>query len=339
MAKLSDEQILAARSVDLLSWLVAHEPASLKKCGINEYCLAEHDSLKISNGKFHWFSRGVGGSGALDFLVKVRGVDFVTAVQSLTDRTAITSYQEKPVPKINSPPKTAKPFALPPASVNNDRVYAYLRGRSIGKDIINRCIKSGILYESKAHRCVFVGMDNGVPRSAFERELNGPYKRDAAGSDKRYGFCFPPLTGDENSRLALFESAIDAMAHFEIQRIGQTGWDGYRLSLGGVGSACAVADFTVSGDSLIGVDAEEGAVHGSADDVGEAHVGYFELRGRGEEGHERGSEKINRFTLHEKRERVGNGSRYTHCCHGFCKTECNRHRDGRSTFVMKTFAL
>ena len=36
------------------------------------YCTREHDSLKIFNGKWHWFSRGIGGRNALDYLVKVK---------------------------------------------------------------------------------------------------------------------------------------------------------------------------------------------------------------------------------------------------------------------------
>jgi len=55
------EQIAQAKSIDLLSYLQANEPGNLKKSGSNEYRLADHDSLKISNGRWHWFSRGIGG--------------------------------------------------------------------------------------------------------------------------------------------------------------------------------------------------------------------------------------------------------------------------------------
>jgi hypothetical protein len=67
MPGLSDEQIAAARSVDLLSYLERYEPRSLIKSGPDEYCLAEHDSLKISNGMWFWHSRGIGSNNALDF--------------------------------------------------------------------------------------------------------------------------------------------------------------------------------------------------------------------------------------------------------------------------------
>ncbi len=42
-----------ARQIDLLSYLRAYEPTNLVKVKgtTNVYCTAEHDSLKISNGK------------------------------------------------------------------------------------------------------------------------------------------------------------------------------------------------------------------------------------------------------------------------------------------------
>ena len=130
MPPVSDEQIQKAKSVDILSYLRTHEPESLRKSkGSNdEYYLAEHDSLKISNGKFNWFSQGVGGYSALDFLVKVRGMGFIDAVRHLTGEGA--AYKSEPPPPSIKPPK---PFALPPKNINNDRVYAYLRGRGIDK--------------------------------------------------------------------------------------------------------------------------------------------------------------------------------------------------------------
>jgi hypothetical protein len=169
--------------------------------------------------------------------VKVRGIGFAEAVQALTYGIPPPYTQEKTLsPKI-IPAKQAKPFSLPPPSANNDRVYAYLRGRGIGNDIINRCFRTGILYESKAHRCVFVGKDGDIPRFACERGTADDCKRDVPGSSKRFSFCLPPSTLDGGRNLAVFESAIDCIAHFEIHRLGQTGWDGYRLALGGVGSA------------------------------------------------------------------------------------------------------
>lgn len=48
-----------ARQIDLLFYLRAYEPSNLVKVKgtTNVYCTAEHDSLKISNGKWYWGER------------------------------------------------------------------------------------------------------------------------------------------------------------------------------------------------------------------------------------------------------------------------------------------
>ena len=71
------------RQIDLLSYLREFEPSNLVKVKgtSNVYCTAEHDSLKISNGKWYWWSRGFGGYSALDYLIKVEEYDFVERTQ------------------------------------------------------------------------------------------------------------------------------------------------------------------------------------------------------------------------------------------------------------------
>ena len=58
--------------MDLLTYLRCCEPEELVSAGGNTYATRSHDSLKISNGKWYWWSRGVGGSNALDYLTTVR---------------------------------------------------------------------------------------------------------------------------------------------------------------------------------------------------------------------------------------------------------------------------
>lgn len=83
MAGVTKEQIAKAKEWDLLSYLQAYEPQELKKSGPREYCTRTHDSLKISNGKWMWWSRGIGGRSAVDYLIKVRGYTFMEAVQTI----------------------------------------------------------------------------------------------------------------------------------------------------------------------------------------------------------------------------------------------------------------
>jgi len=239
MPPVSREQIDRAKSVDLLSYLQTYEPHSIRKSGHNEYCLVEHDSLKISNGKFHWWSRDVGGYSTLDFLVKVRGMDFMDAVHHLTDGgAAVFRAERSPPPKpAQKPPK---PFALPVSNANNDRVTAYLRGRGIDRDVIKRCIEAGTLYESKFHNCVFVGFDGNNPKFACERGTTDDYKKDVSGSDKRFSFFLPPNNPDSHS-LAVTEAPADALAHATIHKMNGDKWDGYRLSLGGCSSLALIS--------------------------------------------------------------------------------------------------
>ena len=97
----SPEQIETARQTDLLTYLQTYEPDNLQKVGTQTYCTKEHDSLKISNGLWHWFSRHIGGKNALDYLIKVRGFSFTQAVEQLVDYAAVLpSYSVKePMPK------------------------------------------------------------------------------------------------------------------------------------------------------------------------------------------------------------------------------------------------
>ena len=66
MGYVTKEMIDRAKEMDLLTYLQTYEPQELVHFGGSTYCTREHDSLKISNGKWCWFSRGIGGKTALD---------------------------------------------------------------------------------------------------------------------------------------------------------------------------------------------------------------------------------------------------------------------------------
>lgn len=76
MGYVTREMIDRAKKMDLLTYLQTYEPQELVHFGGNTYCTREHDSLKISNGKWCWFSRGIGGKTALDYLIKVKELPF-----------------------------------------------------------------------------------------------------------------------------------------------------------------------------------------------------------------------------------------------------------------------
>ncbi len=231
MPGVTNEQIAAARSVDLLSYLQANEPGSIRKCGLNEYCLTEHDSLKISHGKWFWFSRGVGSNNALDFLIQVRGMGFTDAVNALASNMAMPLLSFEPPHAAQS---VKKSFLLPLPNMNNHRAIAYLMGRGINREIIGACLRAGTLYESRKHNCVFVGRDGGGhARFACERGTAGDYKKDVIGSDKCYSFAIPARDSPD---LYVFESPIDLLSFATIWHTASPeDWNSvHYLSLGGV---------------------------------------------------------------------------------------------------------
>ena len=152
------------RQIDLLSYLREFEPSNLVKVKgtSNVYCTAEHDSLKISNGKWYWWSRG-GGYSALDYLIKVKEYDFVEAVEILMGQ-AMADWKPPPAPKKDEP----KVLLLPPKNKDCNRVIQYLFGRGIDYQLIQECISYGTLYESADyHNAVFIGKDeSGTPKYA-----------------------------------------------------------------------------------------------------------------------------------------------------------------------------
>ena len=197
-----------ARQIDLLSYLQRYEPGNLKRVAGNVYCTREHDSLKISNGKWYWWSRGFGGFSALDYLMKVRELGFVEAVQTLTGDMG---DWKPPPPSVKK--DESKVLLLPPKNKDSDRVLQYLFGRGIDYAIVQDCIADGTIYESADyHNAVFIGKDeSGNPKYAACRGTMGSFKRDASGSDKRYSFRL--LAREPTSTVHLFEAAIDVLSY------------------------------------------------------------------------------------------------------------------------------
>ena len=62
MPYIPPEVVAKAKEMDLLTYLKNYEPGELVHFGGSTYCTRTHDSLKISNGKWCWFSRGIGGA-------------------------------------------------------------------------------------------------------------------------------------------------------------------------------------------------------------------------------------------------------------------------------------
>lgn len=121
--RISDNDIAKAEQMDLLTYLQIYEPGNLKRVAGNEYRTIDHDSLRISNGKWHWYSKGIGGYNALQYLMKVREMKFPDAVRQILQLPP-EEYQSV------MPQQPERNGNFPPArNYNHNQVIAYLEGR------------------------------------------------------------------------------------------------------------------------------------------------------------------------------------------------------------------
>ena len=234
------KNIEAARRISVVQYLETYHPGELVRKTDKEYRTKTHSSLVITpaNGLFHWYAQSVGGNNAIDYLTKVEGMDFVSAVRLLSAMTpAPVSIQTA---KAASPQQhTARPFELPAADRNTEAATAYLMHRGISPKVLRYCVGSGILYQTTRgsyRNCVFVGKDSdGVPRSAFQRGCQGSFRGDVAGSQKQYGFLIPADV-ENCDTVEIYEAPIDAMSGATLQQFQHDGsWRKvHRLALGGL---------------------------------------------------------------------------------------------------------
>jgi hypothetical protein len=236
MPYVTPESILQAKKMDLLTYLQKYEPKELIYISNDTYSTKSHDSLKISNGKWCWFSRGIGGRSALDYLVKVKGMSFVKAVETITGQAAVTSSALSRREMNAQNRKKVKILLLPERNADNEQVKKYLSGRGIHNQIIDYCVENKFVYEDKDYNnAVFVGYDlQGVPRSAVLRGISGVrFLRDVLGSDKHFSFSIPPKI--QSPLLHIFESAIDLLSYSTLEFLGGRPWrDENLMSLSGV---------------------------------------------------------------------------------------------------------
>lgn len=229
MSYVKGEYISQARQMDLLTYLQNFEPGELVKVANGTYCTREHDSLKISNGKWFWFSRQIGGVSALDYLIHVKGYTLPDAVEIILGRAVsqpIVAY--KPV-------DTPRELLLPPRNGTNSHVTAYLRSRGIHPAVLDHCYRNDLLYESRDyHNAVFLGYDeHRVPKYAALRGTRGRFKGEASGSDKQFSFQIP--ASGESGDVHVFEAAIDLLSYATLEyRAGRDWRRDHLLSLAGV---------------------------------------------------------------------------------------------------------
>lgn len=158
MAHLEEDIIERAKNTDMIALLESEEGFSFKSTyGEREFKCIEHNSLVVNGNRHRWYwnSRQVGGNNAIDYLVKIRGMNFRDAVLHLVGDREQTAYT--PIRKaVTENVSVSKPvrFVLPEQAHfpdgrrNYSNIIAYLnKGRGIDMNIINTLITSGKIYQ------------------------------------------------------------------------------------------------------------------------------------------------------------------------------------------------
>lgn len=231
MSYFTQKDISKVKELDLYTYLKNYDSDELVHFSRNTYVTRDHDSLKISNGMWYWFSQNIGGRTALEYLIKVKGYTFTSAVEHLLKCLEIKpTIENKPIIK-----RRINKLVLPKRNINNDIVINYLLKRGIDKDIIDYCIYNELIYEDINNNVVFVGGDyDRIIRYAGIRGTKGiRYLKDAYGSDKKYSFR---INAVENfNAVHVFESVIDLLSYATLLKMNNKDWrKDTLLSLAGV---------------------------------------------------------------------------------------------------------
>ncbi len=215
----TDEQKYRANNVDLADFL-HRQGEKLIPSGRDKRLASDH-SITVRGNQWYDHSAEQGGY-AIDFVRQFYALTYPEAVTKLLGGEQGQVYdsadQDKPEPR--------KPFALPNASPDIRRVYAYLvKTRLLSRDVVSFFAKQKLIYESceesrdrtkEYHNAVFVGLDeNSVPRHAHKRGLyteGKAFRGNVDGCDPAYSFHYAGI----DNRLYVFEAPIDLLSYITL---------------------------------------------------------------------------------------------------------------------------
>jgi len=230
----SKEIVNNIRQTDMVEFLEKRNSFSFKKQGTDFRC-KEHSSLIIRSDKYRWFwnSKAIGGSGVIDYLMKIENTTFPEAIVAAQSIICMpTTFSQTPEARNRAI------FSLPEKEkLSPSKLIRYLcEIRGINHNIVSQLIEEDKIYQDKRGNIVFVGVDeNNKPRFASIRGAGEKHFRmDCSGSDKRFSFH---LKGSNTETLYIFESPIDALSYATLENIKQScnaSWESLHcLSLGG----------------------------------------------------------------------------------------------------------
>ncbi|MEE0505061.1 MAG: toprim domain-containing protein [Ruminococcus callidus] len=210
--RVTPEQIERANLVNLPDFLRS-QGFSLKQVG-REYILQEHDSLHIKNneagevGKWFRFSENKGGSN-IQFVQKFMGLDFISAVELLSNEKAIPFHSHS-ISKAE-PPKNREIMVHDSKEIS--RITDYLHNIcGLSYDAIAGLIADGRLsQEEKTGNAVFKIFDESGLLVGAEKvgTSNVRFKSFDKGAADGYGF---EIVSGKPKSTYFFESAIDAIS-------------------------------------------------------------------------------------------------------------------------------
>lgn len=215
--RVTPEQIERANLVNLPDFLRS-QGFSLKQVG-REYILQEHDSLHIKNneagevGKWFRFSENKGGNN-IQFVQKFMGLDFISAVELLSNEKAIPFHDH--IASKAEPPKNRE-ITLH-ESTDLSRTMHYLHHvRGLSTTSLEKLTAEGRLsQEGKTGNAVFKIFDeNGLLVGAEKvgTSVSVRFKSFDKGTADGYGF---EIVSGEPANTYFFESAIDAVSFADL---------------------------------------------------------------------------------------------------------------------------
>ncbi len=195
---------------------------SLLKEG-KQYRVKKHSGLIISGNMWYSHTLSIGGN-ALDYLIKIEGMEFKKAVEALSHVSMVPSGLHDIDSQVEVPQRNA----------DDRRAMAYLvKTRGITAGVILPLLKEGRIYEAAGtHNVVFTGIDSiGTVRYVMQRSTisGSSLKFESEHSDKRFSFS---LKGQSDT-LMVFESPVDLLSFLSLNP-GIMYDHPHMLSLGGV---------------------------------------------------------------------------------------------------------
>ena len=253
--KLDKEQMMTCRRVDVPAFLFRQYGIELKSNG-STYSMVTDPSVawyppdrdRENIWRFHDFSSSNEMHGdVIDFITKYLNYRFNDALWDLARYAGVVpmrrNSEKAKIIDEKAPVKMNKVVGinLPKKGSDDKRAIAYLCSRKIDAQIVFDCIRRRSIYQDDKGNVVFVGRDReGQARYAYMRgtlTLGDPFKGEAKGSNKAYGFLLPGIAA--NDTVTCFESAIDALSYATVMKNNNKRY-GDCLALGGVADKALV---------------------------------------------------------------------------------------------------